>query len=361
MTKARAIGFLIMILIMVSQLAVAADSSIRERMIEQAKKEGQVVWMGNLADELRRGLKGFRERYPFIEIKAIDARASQTTNRVVIESRARKLSVDASDISPRDLTPLIQRDVLAKYEFPHLKDFAPEMQPPSGLYVVYGINPNPSVGYNTQLMDPNALPKSWDELLVPKWKGKLIVTQSRRDYHLIYGWLKRKDGQLNWDYADDLLQKIKALDPVLGGAGHNTHMARVAAGEFAFFPFVSAGTVARLALNGAPVGIITFPKAFADLHAAVIYKYAPHPASAWLLVDYLTSPEGQFEYSDVVNAELPVSRKAKPGRVAQWMLDQGLTPEVLDMIPPEELRETWDPKLISKAGTMYQKTLGYRK
>ena len=93
----------------------------------------------------------------------------------------------------------------------------------------------------------------------------------------------------------------------------------------------------------------------------MIYKEAPHPASAWLLVDYLTSPEGQFEYTDVVNAELPLHPKAKPGRLAQWMIGQGLTPEILDMIPPEELRTTWDPKLIRKATDMYQRTLGYKK
>jgi iron(III) transport system substrate-binding protein len=334
---------------------------MRQQMVEKAKKEGQVVWMGNLAQELKDLLKGFYKKYPFIEIKAIDGRAPETINRVVTESKMGRLSIDGSDISPREMTPFLQSNALAKYEFPSLKEFTGKLQPDHGLYVVYGINPNPHAGYNTKLIPPGGVPKSWDELLSARWKGKTIVTQSRRDFHLIYGWLNRKDGKLNWDYADKLLQRLKQLEPVLGGPGHNTHMARVAAGEFALFPFVSAGTVARLALEGAPVGIIAFPKAFADLHAAVIYKDAPHPASAWLLVDYLLSPEGQFEFTDTVNAELPVNPKAKPGRLAKWMIDQGLTENILDLMPPEEMRETWDPKLLRKATEMYQKTLGYKK
>lgn len=342
------------------QPSPASSSSLQDQMIAQAKKEGEVVFMGDLATELKTLMKGFSKQYPFIQFKAIDARSEETINRVAAEARAGRLSIDVSGMSLEDVEPLLKRNLLAKFESPHLKDFPAGTQPLNGLYVIGQSDPIPHGVYNTKLVPANEVPKSWDEILNPKWKGKIIVSRSRNELPAKLAWLMRKGNDLNWDGSFEFFKKLKQLDVVLGGPGINTHVSRLAAGEFSIFLFPASGSVLRLQRKGAPVKLIAFPKLFGDYEIWTIFKNSAHPASAWLLVDYLLSPEGQFEYTDTVNAVLPLNKKAKPGKLAQSVISQGVTQENSDLMEPDKILQVFTEEVLKKAQTFYFSALGYK-
>jgi len=338
----------------------AAAPSLRDQMIEQAKKEGEVVFMGDLATEMKTLLKGFSKKYPFIQFKAIDARSEETINRIAAEGKAGRLSIDVSGMSMEDVEPLLKGNFLAKFESTHLSDFPAKTQPRSGLYVVGQLDPIPHGVYSTKLVQPNEVPKSWEDFVNPKWKGKVIVSRSRNELPAKLAWLLRKGNDLNWDASFDFFRKLKQNDVVLGGSGINTHVSRLAAGEFPLFLFPASGSVLRLQNKGAPVKLIAFPKLFGDYEVWTAFKDSAHPAAGWLLVDYLISPEGQLEYTDAVNAVLPLNKKASAGKLAQTLISQGVTPENSDFMEPEQILKIFTEDVLKKAQDFYFTTLGYK-
>ena len=122
----------------------AANVDIRARMIAQAQKEGTVVVVGSQTLRLDQNLKGFKKRFPFITIKGIEASTTKTIDRVVAEAKSGNLTIDAVHVSEEGAVFLANHEILSKNEFPHLKDFHPNTQPKSGLYVDRVSNPSHS-------------------------------------------------------------------------------------------------------------------------------------------------------------------------------------------------------------------------
>ena len=344
---------------LVSQPDASADS-LRDQMIAKAKKERTVVLAGSIADDMKNGLKGFRKRYPFITIKDIAMNTKDTVNRVSAEAKAGQLSIDWAGISEDGSEIFVRQNILAKFDYPHLKDFVRGSQPPHGLYVGGMGNPRIQGAYNTDLISPKDAPKSWEEMGDPKWKGKTMLSRSSEEIPGRLAWLWQRDGKWDWERAFNLFRKLKAHNPVIG-RGYSGGIGRVAAGEVAIFWFTPPSTAARLAmLKGAPLGLIAFPKFFGGLRAWNIFKDAPHPASAWLLMDYITSPEGQFEFTDQVGAFLPLNRKAKVGKQAKWIVERGGSVENMNLIDLSNVKEIYSDKVQKKSEQFYFKLLGLR-
>ena len=146
----------------------------RAAIIEQAKQEGEVVILGSNGVDFMEKFQGFKDRYPFIEIKGLESGTSKTIGRVVKEVVAGNVTVDLFDTSEDGGFTLEREGALQKplASFPHLKDFTPGTQPSSGLFVCTALNPRPQGVYNTTLLIPEDLPRTWDEVADPKWKGK---------------------------------------------------------------------------------------------------------------------------------------------------------------------------------------------
>lgn len=91
-----------------------------------------------------------------------------------------------------------------------------------------------------------------------------------------------------------------------------------------------------------------------------VLKDASHPAAAWLLVDYLTSPEGQFDYTDVISAKLALNKRAKPGKLAKWMVEQGATLDNGDLLDPAQAPKVFSEEALKKSEDFYFKLLGIK-
>ncbi|MDP2647087.1 MAG: extracellular solute-binding protein [Desulfobacterales bacterium] len=339
----------------------AAAASLREEMIAKAQKEKALVLIGSLAEDIRTRLPGFQKRYPFIKIKDLDMNTKDSVNRVSLEAKAGRLSIDWSGISEDGAEIFVRQGLSARHEFPHLKDFAPGFQPPHGLWTGVFANPRAQGAYNTDLLKPEDVPKTWEDMADPKFKGKTMLSRSAEDIPGRLAWLFReKDGKWGWDRSFDLFTKLKAHNPSIA-RGNAGGMQRLAAGEVSIFWFSAVTPAALLAVNRkAPLGLIAFPKFFGGVRAWTIFKNAPHPASAWLLTDYVTSPEGQFEFTDRVQGFIPLNRKAKPGRMAQWVAERGGTLENLNVIDLTNLEEIYSDKNQERSEKFFFKLLGLR-
>ncbi|MDP2645797.1 MAG: extracellular solute-binding protein [Desulfobacterales bacterium] len=362
----RKVQFLVSLMVMLFVLLglqpdAAFSSSLRDEMIVKAKKEGTLVIAGSVADNIKRDLIGFQKRYPFIKIRDLDLNTKSAVNRVSLEAKAGRLSIDWVGISEDGAEIFVRRGLNAKYEFPHLKDFVPGSQPPHGMYVGGAANLRVQGVYNTDLIKPEEVPKSWEEMTDPRFKGKTMFSRSAEEIPGRLAWLWRdKDGKWDWDRAFDFFTRLKAHDPVIA-SGFVSGTNRVAAGEAAIFWFTPPGPAARMAvLQKAPLSLIAVPKFFGGLRAWSIFKATPHPASAWLLTDYLTSPEGQFELTERIMGFTPLNKKARLGKLANWIAERGGTVENVDLIDLSKLDEIYSDAVQEKSEQFFFKLLGLR-
>ena len=331
-------------------------ASLRDQMIEKARKEGQFVVAGSNADTFRDELKGFHKRYPFIRIKALPGNTGDTINRIVAEAQASKLSIDLPAVSSDGEELLAKRNLLQKMEFPHLKDFVAGTQPDHGLYIQAFLNPRVQGVYNTDLIKPGEAPKSWKDMVDPKWAGKTMLSRSSEDFPAQLAYLWAKGGKLNWERSFDFFTKLEKHKPMIG-RGYRGGTKRVAAGEVAIFWFAAVGPAARLASRGAPVELIAFPKFTGTFRAFAVLKGARHPAASWLFIDYLTSPEGQFEYTEVISAKVNVTKKAKTGKLGKWLVQQNAT---VENTVPLDAELVFNDKIQKKSETFFFKLLGIK-
>ncbi len=338
----------------------ARAESLRDKMTAQAKKEGRVVLAGSQVDQWRDELKGFRKRYPFIDVQARPANTRDTINRVFLENRVKKSSIDVVHVGDDGGETLAGRHIVQKMTFPHLKDFYPNSQPSHGLYVAMTSFPRFQGAYNTKLVPPHEVARSWEDMLNPRWNGKTLLSRSSEEIPANLAWLWRENGKLNWKRAFDFFEKLVKSQKPLVARGYRGGMNRVAAGELDAFWFVAPGPPVRLALKKAPVGIIAFPRFHGGYRTLSVPKHASHPAAAWLFIDYMTSPEGQFEHTDKVGANFPLNKKAKQGRLMDWLAKQGATIENADIPPPDEISNIFTEEVLKKSENFYFKLLGLR-
>jgi ABC-type Fe3+ transport system substrate-binding protein len=167
--------------------------------------------------------------------------------------------------------------------------------------------------YNTQLIPPDRVPKSFADLLKPEWKGKIAST----NYQGLFGNYLGLDAMMG---HDGMLSYYRRFSGQLAGLVTCGDTDRVASGEFLIFGLDCGDHQTRLAQRkGQPLGII-HPR-----EGTAIYAFAPgipltaaHPAAARLFIAYLLTPDGQKVLWDVMggdNAALPGSHMA--GVIAQ--------------------------------------------
>ncbi|MGH8546168.1 MAG: ABC transporter substrate-binding protein [Gammaproteobacteria bacterium] len=337
----------------------AVEAALRDEMVAKAKKEGEFVIAGSHGREFTQELVGFRKKYPFLKMRGIASRTADTAARVVSESKAGRVSIDVIDIEDAALESLADLGILEKYEFPHLRDFLPETQPPHGLYVPHTVNARIQVMYNTNLVRPREVPKSWDEMLDPKWSGRSMMAANAEEFPARLAWLWREDGKLNWKRSFAFFKQLAQQKPLLV-KGYGAATQRLIAGEAGIFWFPTLGTPVVSALKGAPLKFAAWPKFPATSRGCAIPKGARNPGAAWLFIDYLTSPEGQYEYTDVIQANFPANKKAKPRKLTQHVIRSGVTLEKADIYNPTAIAKMMTDEVMKKSETFFFEIFGLR-
>ena len=154
--------------------ARAADA----KTIAAAKKEGEVVWYTTLIVKqvVRPMVAAFEKKYPGIRVRYTRANATTTAVKIMNEARAGKVAADVFDGTSTE-PPLEKAGLVAKWVPSEAKNYPPEYKDKDGYWVagnLYFLTP----GYNTNLVKKADAPKTLDDLLDPKWKGKMVWNAS---------------------------------------------------------------------------------------------------------------------------------------------------------------------------------------
>jgi iron(III) transport system substrate-binding protein len=268
-----------------SDLATYLGPDREQLLIAGAKKEGSLTLYSSMQVESVAPLKkAFQEKYG---IKVQDWRGSgkDILTRAITEARANRAAVDILESDGFALEALQRESLLQPVESPYLADLIPEALRPQRQWVGTRLNIFAGV-YNTSLVKKEALPKSYDDLRNPAFKGMLGIEADDYDW---FGMVLALIGEEN---GLKLFKDIVATNGLSVRKGHTLLTNLAAAGEvpIGLTVFMQNADVARKA--GAPVDWFLIPPAIARPNAIAMAKRAPHPYAALLFYDFMLS-DGQ--------------------------------------------------------------------
>jgi iron(III) transport system substrate-binding protein len=266
----------------------AADPAL----IAAAKKEGEVVWYTTqiVSQLVRPVTAAFEKKYPGIKVRATRANAAQTAVKILNESKAGRVQSDIFD-GTTTVVPLKKEGYVLKWLPESAKAYPASLKDPDGFWVacnLFVITP----GFNTSLVPRGSEPRTYQDLLNPKWRGKMAWNGFPTSSGVggFVGTVLTEMGKEKGTAYLRALGKQKIAN--LRGSAREV-LDQVIAGEYAIALQIFNHHTVISAKKGAPVDWIKMEPATVTLSTVSVHKNAPHPNAAKLLAEYIISKEGQ--------------------------------------------------------------------
>lgn len=273
-----------------------------DKILEGAKKEGKVVVSVPASAELRKKTEeAFEKRFPGVDVELMPARGASNVNRIMEESKAGVHYVDVHIGGSNSIvTGLLQGKVLENLApvmiLPEVKEaknwWGGHLWADQGQRYIYMFQAylTETLWYNTQVMKPEEV-TSYDDLLRPKWKGKISILDPRTPGSGDSGWA------FLWAIKGEYyLRKLAAQDLMIGrnqrqlaeSLAKGKAAISVGLSYYVYLPFIQAGL---------PVKSLPAPKegiyGSSGSGNLGIIKGTTHPNAMKLFVNWLLSREGQ--------------------------------------------------------------------
>lgn len=262
------------------------DKSDRhDKLLAGAKQEGHVqLYTSMSAQDANAISDAFAARYQ-LEVVLVRASSEEIVQRGVREAKTGLNKCDVFETNGPEMESLRQAKVLGEFSSPHFKDLASGAVPAHKQYAASRYNLF-ALGYNTELVKPEEVPNTLDDLLHPRFAGKLAMEGSDTD------WFAAAIKSMGEQRGTDYFRKLAAAKPRMVN-GHTLLATMLASGTVAISPTVYNHSVERLAAKGAPVRWKPVPPVVGRPNCVAPARQARAPHAAMLFVDYLLSPEGQ--------------------------------------------------------------------
>ena len=185
-----------------------------DRIVEGAKKEGDLVlYTSAPADDMKAVIEAFERRYG-VKVKVWRASAEKVLQRATSEARAKRYEADVFESDGPAMEGLVRDKLLTAVRTPAQEDLIPEARffHQSWVRTRYSVY---ALAYNTKNVRKQDLPRSYEGLLEPRWKGKLGVEADDGD------WLAAVSQQLGEDKARKLFKDVVARNGVAVRRGHS--------------------------------------------------------------------------------------------------------------------------------------------
>jgi iron(III) transport system substrate-binding protein len=286
--------------------------AITPQLIEAAKKEGKVVWYTSIDLAVAERISAaFREKFGGIEVRVERTGAERVFQRIGQEYASNVHAVDLANSSDAAhllewkrqgwLLPYVPEDV-AKY-------YKPEHRDADGTYAGFRATLCP-MAYNTKLVKVEDAPKSFHDLLDPKWKGKIVKAHPGYSGTILTATFEMVR-DIGWDFFEGLakqniMQVQSSTDPPK----------KLSLGERSVMADGNEYNIFLLRESGQPVEAI-YPTEGTPFVIGPngIFKAAPNPNAAKLFQNYCFTPEAQTMIIEVGGLRSLHSQvKEHPGR-----------------------------------------------
>lgn len=351
--KARQFSLWVFFMVFLLLLAVNNTSQAQQGLVDKANKEGEVVIWTMSFDNSEDFIKGFNKRHPHIKVKIWDGRTEEVVNKTITEAKAGRFAYDILLLSSRGLPRIHQAGLLQKYEFPKHTDKWP-YQPDHGFWRVHTASVR-LPAYNKNLVSSADVPKSWNDLKNPKWRGKVVISSSGADSPLLFADLwKKANGKLNWERSFSFWREvIKNTKPKVI-RGFSRGFDSISSGELSLFILSSTNSGLNFMKKGAPVRFAPVGRTMGSPWAVAVPKTQPHPNASKVLLDYFFSTKGMTSYIESVNGMAidPVVAKTAHGNTTMKKLG------VEWYLPPDDVRTAEN---VTRATKWWANELGVKR
>jgi iron(III) transport system substrate-binding protein len=263
--------------------AEAADPKV----IEAAKKEGQLFWWSTIAqDQSQKLVDEFMKLYPFIKANYWRSGSVGLHNKILLEARAGRPSWDVvSQTSPEFIHELKQKRQIAAYDSPERRHFSADLKDKEGYWTGTYALPT-GLGFNTQLVKKDDVPKSYKDLLNPKWKGEKISVDDE-SFEFLAGLIQAWGQSAAAEYLRNLAAQVPKI-----GRGHSQRTQLLSAGEFPL-AIAYTHTVEWAKSQGTPVDWVNLEPVVIKFDGIMLGAKPAHPNAGKLFIDFILSQPGQ--------------------------------------------------------------------
>jgi iron(III) transport system substrate-binding protein len=276
------------------------------KVVEAAKKEGRVVVSIPTSAELRKEFEpGFRSKYPGIELELSAARGASNINKIVEEQKAGIRSIDlhiggTTSIITGLLANQILEPVMPSMMLAEVRDeknwWGGHLWADNAKTYIYGFTAylTETIWYNADLVKAEEI-TSWDNLLEPKWKGKIAILDPRTP----------GSGESTWAFllrvkGEPYLTKLAAQEMLVGrnlrqlgeSVARGKSAVSIGLSYYTYRPFIKAG------LSVKPISKIKEGYyAASGSGNVVVLKNAPHANATKVFLNWLLSKDGQTAFT----------------------------------------------------------------
>lgn len=259
---------------------------------QKAEAEGKVVFYATFnTNDTKAMIDGFKQLYPKIDASFYRATDAPLMERILTEARAGKPLWDVVMQTSFYGDALKKRGLLAAYDSPERKFYREGYKDAQGMWTSVYTN-YAAFGFNTQQLPKANVPKSYDDLLKPEWRGSLGMDGRAYEW---FGTMLKGMGQ---EKGLRFMRALAKQQPQLRN-GRTLIAQLVAAGEFKGALTAYSTTFEQLKQAGAPADWVYLNPVFANIHPAGLAAKAPHPNAGKLFLDFMLSKRGQEIVRDV--------------------------------------------------------------
>jgi iron(III) transport system substrate-binding protein len=270
-----------------TNLFTYAGADRMDRIVAAAKKEGTLTLYTTIAEkDLPAIVKPFEDKYG-VKVTVWRAGTDKVLQRAVTETRAKKYDFDAVHFGAPEMEALHREKILQPVTSPVHKDLLAGSVPAHKEWAATILSVWVQA-YNTQAIRKEDLPKTYKDLLDPKWKGKLGIEAKNDDWFATVVHLQGGEAQ-GLKFFQDLVAK-NGISP---RHGHTLLNNMVVSGEVPLALTVYNYMPEQAKKKGAPIDWFAIEPAVARANAIGVARNAQHPNAALLFYEYLLGPDGQ--------------------------------------------------------------------
>ncbi|MFZ3290248.1 MAG: extracellular solute-binding protein [Telluria sp.] len=274
--------------------ALAQDTSLltyegadrSAKLVAAAQKEGGFTLYTSIAEkDIQPLIAPFEKKYG-IKVKVWRAGSDKVLQRTLTEFGAKRYDVDAIHISAPEMEVMHAEKILAPVRSPVFKELLAGAVPAHKEYAATMLTVFVQA-YNTSKIKKEELPKTFQDLLDPKWKGKLGIEAEDFD------WFAAIVTDMGEAKGMKLFQDIVATNGISVRKGHSLLNNMVSAGEVPLALTVYNYMPEAARKKGAPIDWFVMAPAVARANGVGVARNATHPNAALLFHDYMLSTDAQ--------------------------------------------------------------------
>ena len=271
-------------------LAMYAGPDRLTKLQEGARREGKLL-ISTIGTQIRPIVDRFQARYPFLEVTLGRASSADTVRTVQAEYQAGIFNVDAFELTAQALIVAREAGLLAPFNAAEAIQYPPESIEPGKRWISIREG-YIGVAFDTRKIPLADVPKSYRDLLTPKWKGRMAISNAPSSAADWVGAMVLAEGA-------DFVRALGGQQSRIYNATSRAIANLMISGEVEISPTIYSSHVEASRAEGAQLDwIAPGPVPVADTSIAVASR-APHPNAALLYVEFVLSREAQEMYRDL--------------------------------------------------------------